>query len=81
MNSFHKIAGDAGHSRKKKITETVVMESAIAVKAESKQTGHQVLVFRQSNHTVSDVSRRQNMQFFSQPAGAASVIRYRHNDG
>jgi hypothetical protein len=81
MNSFYEITGNAGHSCKKKVTETVVMELAAAVEAEPKEAGHQVLVFGESNHAVPDVARRQNVQFFPKAPGAASIIRNRHYDG
>ena len=60
-HGFCKIARNAGHRRQKQVSETVIVQPAFAIEPESKQPRHEMLVFRESDHAVSNVAGGQNV--------------------
>ena len=59
----------------------MIVQPAIACESESEETGHEVFIFRKSDHAVTDVARRQHTQFFAKPSGASSVIGHGNDYG
>ena len=47
---------------------------AVAAKAMTEKTRQQSRVFRERDHAVADVARRQHLQLFAQTSGAAAVV-------
>ena len=52
---------------------------AVAAKAMAKKTRQQRRVFRERDHAVADVARRQHLQFVAQASGAAAVVGNSHD--
>src|SRR6476469_7127551 len=74
MHRFGEISCYTGHRCQKEITETMVVEAAVAVESESEKTRHQTLVFRQSNHAIANVAGRENPEFLAQAARTSAIV-------
>jgi len=81
VNGFGKIAGDVGERGEKQVAEIVADKSAAGVKAILKQASEQSFVFRESDHAVANVARRQHSVFAAKPAGAAAIVGDSDNRG
>src|SRR5205814_9785627 len=79
-NGFGKIPGNTGKRREKKISEAVAVQVAFAVESEAKQAGHEMFVFGEGDHAVSDVAGRHHTEFLAQPAGTSAVVGHRYDD-
>ena len=74
VHGFSEITGHFRHSREKEVAEAVAVEAANAAEPESKEAGHEVFVFGQGDHAVSNVARRESAQLFAKPPGTSSII-------
>src|SRR5262245_58420796 len=77
---FGKVASDFRQRCQKEISKAVSAKLAVATKAMTKETRQQRRVFRERDHAVADVARRQHLQFVAQASGTATVVG-NSNDG
>ena len=79
VHGFREITGHFSHSREKEIAEAMAVKAANAAEPESEEAGHEVFVFGQGDHAVSNIARRQSAQFLAKPPGTSAIIGDRHD--
>ena len=59
----------------------MAVKFTLAVESKSKQPGHQVFIFGEGDHAVSNVTGGNDIQLFPQSPGAAAVVCHGHDNG
>ena len=81
FHGLYEIACQVCQGGQEQVAEAVSLETAAFRKPVLEQLGEQSLVFRERHHAVTDVARRQNVEFATQASGAAAVIGNRDDGG
>jgi hypothetical protein len=81
MNRFCEILSDPRHGGQEQVSETMLVEFAFAFESKAKQLRHQILVFRQRNHTVADIAGWHHAEVFSKTSGTASIVGHGYDHG
>ena len=71
-----KVAGDLGERGDKEIAKVVAPEPVAGAEAVGKEFGQQILFGTERNHAVTQVSRGQHVEVFSEPARGAAIVCY-----
>jgi hypothetical protein len=74
FNRVREIAGDVGKSCQEEIAKTMPDEAFAGSEAVLKQPSHQRLGFRERDHAVANVARRQNVEVATKTATGATVV-------